>query len=93
MKEYQETKEGNLTTDNMTIPATHGLYRIAQEEVAAGEAEILPYTKPVPTKAELDALHLATLTDTDWYVVRAFETGVPVPQHILDARESARRSI
>ena len=34
MKEYQELQDGSLTTDNMTIPPTHGLYRIAQEEVA-----------------------------------------------------------
>jgi len=43
MKEYQETKVGSLTTDNMTIPPSHGLYRIAQEEVAAGEAVIIPF--------------------------------------------------
>jgi len=43
MIEYQETKDGSLTTDNMTIPPTHGLYRIAQEEVAAYEAVIIPF--------------------------------------------------
>ena len=43
MKQYQETKDGSLTIDNMTIPATHGLYRIAKEEVAAGEATITPF--------------------------------------------------
>ena len=43
MKQYQEKKDGSLTTDNMTIPPTHGLYRIAQEEVAADEAVIIPF--------------------------------------------------
>ena len=93
MKTYNTNAVGSLSIDNMSIPQGHRFYAQALAEVEAGEAEILPYTKPVPTKAELDAPHLATLAGTDWYVVRAFETGVPVPQHILDARESARRSI
>ena len=33
------------------------------------------------------------LASTDWYVVRQVERGIPVPQDILDARQSARDSI
>lgn len=33
------------------------------------------------------------LADTDWYVIRLQETGVPVPQEILDERQAARDSI
>lgn len=35
----------------------------------------------------------AYLNSTDWYVVRFIETGVPIPQDILDARQAARDSI
>jgi len=33
------------------------------------------------------------LQDTDWYVIRQAETGVPVPQDILDLRSRARAAI
>ena len=33
------------------------------------------------------------LASTDWYVVRFAETGTPIPQDILDARQAARDSI
>ena len=33
------------------------------------------------------------LKSTDWYVVRQQETGVAIPQDILDARQAARESI
>lgn len=35
----------------------------------------------------------AYLNSTDWYVVRFAETGVPIPQEILDARQAARERI
>lgn len=35
----------------------------------------------------------AYLAETDWYVVRKVETGVEIPQQILDARAEARLSI
>lgn len=33
------------------------------------------------------------LTSTDWYVVRFAETGIAIPQDILDARQAARDAI
>lgn len=33
------------------------------------------------------------LSDTDWYVVRKMETGVEIPQDILDKRAAARLSV
>jgi len=35
----------------------------------------------------------AYLASTDWYVIRKEETGVAIPQEILDARAAARASI
>lgn len=33
------------------------------------------------------------LNSTDWYVIRQQETGVAIPQDILDARQAAREAI
>jgi hypothetical protein len=33
------------------------------------------------------------LSSTDWYVIRQQETGVAIPQDILDARQAAREAI
>lgn len=33
------------------------------------------------------------LLDTDWYVIRMQETGVPVPTEVLEARQAAREAI
>lgn len=33
------------------------------------------------------------LASTDWYVIRALETGVPVPQDVTEARARAREAI
>lgn len=40
-----------------------------------------------------NAENLAYLASTDWYIVRQSETGVPVPDDILEARQAARDSI
>ena len=93
MKTYNTNEDGSLTVDNMTIPKGHRFYDQALAEVEVGEAEILPYAKPAPTAEELAAPHRAYLASTDWYVVRATETGAPVPQDILSARSIARQSI
>jgi hypothetical protein len=42
---------------------------------------------------ETNEASLQYLQETDWYVIRYEETGVPVPQEILDARAEARASI
>lgn len=52
---------------------------------------------PAPTDEQLqeqaNAKARAYLASTDWYIVRKAETGVEVPQEILDKRQEARRSI
>ena len=37
--------------------------------------------------------HLKYLKETDWYVVRKADTGVPIPTHISDRRQEAREAI
>lgn len=44
-------------------------------------------------QAQANAEARAYLSSTDWYVVRFAETGVAIPQDILDARQAARDSI
>ena len=40
-----------------------------------------------------NAQHLKYLQETDWYVVRKADTGVPIPIHISDKRQEAREAI
>jgi hypothetical protein len=41
----------------------------------------------------LNSLSRRYLADTDWYVVREFETGVEVPTEVLTKRAAARLAI
>ena len=95
MKEYQETKDGNLKSDQFgSIPPSHGLYRIALEEVVAGEAVIIPFDHVAEdaTQKALKALSEAEsyLVSTDWYIVRFTETGVEVPVDVSFKRAESR---
>tara|TARA_R110000772_G_scaffold170373_2_gene282262 strand:- start:1801 stop:2241 length:441 start_codon:yes stop_codon:yes gene_type:complete len=49
---YQELEDGSLKLDNTTIPTGNTEYARALELVDIGEAEIITYTVPVPTKTE-----------------------------------------
>lgn len=55
-------------------------------------AEIVDVTtQDLALKEQMDA-H-ALLDSTDWYVIRQVETGVAIPQTILDSRAAARLKI
>lgn len=62
-------------------------------------AEIRSYLTTVEESPELTARIMANqekrayLLSTDWYVIRQAETGIPVPEDILEARQLARESI
>ncbi len=60
--------------------------------MAEVEAEFVPEPQPDPQIA-INEEARAYLNSTDWYVVRFAETGVTIPQEILDARQAARYSI
>ena len=51
------------------------------EEIAIQEAEI---------QDELKKQQYQELLPTDWYVVRFFETGIAIPQNILNERQMIR---
>lgn len=44
-------------------------------------------------QAKVNAVNLAYLASTDWYVTRAMETQVVMPEDILRARQAARDAI
>jgi len=46
-----------------------------------------------PTQEETNGLNREYLADTDWYLLRKFETGVAVPQEVLIKRQEAREAI
>ena len=95
MKQYQELQNGHLKSEGFVdIPTTHGLYRIAQEEEADGEAEIIPFD-PAAAEAEQErATQLAEahqfLANTDWYVIRQMDSGVTMPIEIRQERQACR---
>lgn len=57
--------------------------------------EFLPQPQPTPEELQeqINQKARAYLTSTDWYVVRAAETGTPVPTDILTSRQAAREQI
>lgn len=83
------------------VQLTQAQYDEAQEKIASGmlmqpgpngfpEFVVPPEANPqlgINSQAE------KYLADTDWYVVRFMETGVPVPADVTQARQEARESI
>lgn len=57
------------------------------------EAHINPPKTAEQLQAEGNATSLTYLASTDWYVIRLQESGVAIPQSVLDARASARLSV
>ncbi len=71
-------------------------------EVAMNEAqiaEVLQFLNTLDVSEERSRRYaqsrqlLDYLASTDWYVIRALETGVPVPQDVREARARAREAI
>ena len=59
--------------------------------------DVVPYDIPETVEElkinkleELDRISKGTLLNTDWYIVREFETGVQTPQEIKDERAAIR---
>lgn len=57
------------------------------------EAHLNPPKTPEQIQSEANAEARAYLASTDWYVIRMQETGVAIPQEVLDKRAEARDSI
>lgn len=98
IKIVKEQESGWLVNSNMSVPNTAGNRHAVDilEWIAEGNTP-----EPEFTQEELDSQaqqvinseSLAYLASTDWYVIRLQETGVVIPQDILDARAEARLAI
>lgn len=86
--EYQALDYNGLTgifrTDTADI-------ELNDEQIQEIEDYIASVT--VDSRAQLNMDSQVYLAETDWYVVRFAETGVAIPQDILDARAEARAAI
>lgn len=88
---------GYLVNGNMSVPKADG----NMEYEAVKEWLLTNTPEPEYTQLELDKIAqedinqtaLAYLASTDWYVIRFQETGVVVPQEILDSRASVRLQV
>ena len=90
--------EGWLVNGTMTVPNDPANRHCQMVHAWIAEAntpspEFTNVEIAANTQAETNATNQAYLDDTDWYAVRAFETGVPIPQDITTARADARASI
>lgn len=80
-------------TDNATIPADPANTDYANYLAWLSEGNT-PEPADVPDpQIAINEEARAYLNSTDWYVVRFAETGTPIPQDILDARQAARSRI
>lgn len=52
-----------------------------------------PVIAPEQIQQQTNDVARQYLASTDWYVIRLQETGTPIPQDILDARQAARDSV
>ena len=86
-----------LVNGNMSVPKVNGNmdYEAVKEwlltntpEPEFTEAEL---AKQAQEKVNADAL--AFLASTDWYIIRLQESGIAVPQTVLDARATARLQV
>ena len=75
---------GGFRNDNVDTELTTEQIQEIEDYIAAVTADPIAQTN-------MDSqMYLA---ETDWYVVRKFETGAAIPQDILDARAAARAAI
>ena len=75
---------GGFRNDNVDTELTTEQIQEIEDYIAAVTAD--------PT-AQTNVDSRVYLAQTDWYVVRLFETGAAIPQEILDARAAARAAI
>jgi hypothetical protein len=75
-----------------------GSFRINNEDVALTDLQIQEIEDYIATVAPepVSQTNLESrmyLADTDWYAIRAFETGVAIPADVSEARAEARAAI
>jgi hypothetical protein len=56
-------------------------------------AEQIEAERAAAARAQVEAEARAYLAETDWMVIRAAETGKPVPEDVAEARAAARKTL
>jgi hypothetical protein len=87
-----------LVDGTMSVPQAEGNrhYQEVLDWIAEGntpEPEFTQFELDVSAQELINQESIAYLTSTEWYVIRLQETGVAVPQGILDLRASARLDV
>lgn len=78
---FKDQKDGFYAVEDLSIRVPDGCVQITEDEAQSF------MNKPEPD-AQVEAR--AYLVNTDWYIVRFAETGVPIPDEIKAKRQEAR---
>jgi hypothetical protein len=98
----QEINGDDMPADVVSV--TEDKYNAIQAAISAGgtlygDDKGYPQVEPLasPTEQQLieasNAKNRSYLAETDWYVARFVETGVPIPEEIKQLREEARKAV
>ena len=99
MKRYKREANGNITDTTLNIIGIHPRSRFwkdYQEWLLEGntpDPEFSPDEIAQAEQANCDHANRNYLADTDWYVIRSIERGIPVPANITAARLEAAHSV
>lgn len=86
------------------ISISRNNYQLIQKSISIGgvlysDNQGNPAVRPMPEPSQselqsaINAKHRQLLKDTDWYVLRLTETGVAIPDNILQLRAESRAAI
>lgn len=81
--------------ETLTNAGTFDTQELAEQWVAYHGFQNVVY-EDITAKLEQDRINAESLTylaSTDWYVIRKQETGVDIPQDVLEQRAAARAAI
>ena len=92
MKYFKDEHGQVFAYDDEQVDQGYGV-----DMAAMTDAEVDAHLNPAKTleqlQEQINTEAREYLAETDWYVIRAQETGVEVPADILEARQAARDSI
>lgn len=92
LKNLSTTERDGLNDDSGDLDEAKLIVLLETKQFVAHEPEP-DYAPYASEQDKINAEARAYLASTDWYVTRKIETGVEIPQDILDARTAARISI
>lgn len=89
-----------ITDTQVTEEVLDELGNIIQEHIETTTTQVIPaefeveyVDESIPTQDQINAEALALLASTDWLVVRFMETGIAIPEEVVDQRRDARSKV